>query len=389
MNSSLSPYIIGLDWHLDDAGLISVADACTRVGGNTGNLAFSYAVSRHLGLTRANPTRWMTLPKEIKKSKGHAGIFAMANVIGSHVDLCNLANEYEDVCHNLSIVGIGAQAAIGADSVDIPDGTLRFLNIVSKKGVQGVPNIAVRGDFTHRVLIQHGLGEHCVSLGCPSLFISSNPRLGDAIALNAQKKIPVTLAVCAAHYRWTHLARIESRLIGLVDQFNGIYIMQSPLEMLYLASNEIESVDNSIVESCRISLTPSKSHSEFISWMRTHAVSFYSAAEWMKAIRQYQFVVGFRIHGVMLALQAGIPGICLVHDSRTLELCQKMMVPYLMSEEIPEDLSLDYLWSQFVDRFNPQIFDQNRQDLSIAYIKFLESNRFCPSDDLRRICSLS
>lgn len=311
----------------------------------------------------------------------------MANVIGSHVDLFNLANEFEDVCHNLSILGIGAQAAIGADTVNIPDGTLRFLKIVTQKSIQGVPNIAVRGDFTHRVLTQHGLGEHCISLGCPSLFISSNPKLGNAIA--TQLTAPNTVAVCAAHYRWTHLAKVEQSLIDLVDKNNGLYIMQSPLEMLRLASNEIEALDDSVLEACRASLTPSMSRCEFINWMRTHAVSFYSAAEWMNAIRQYQFVVGFRIHGVMLALQAGIPGICLVHDSRTLELCQKMMVPYLMSDQLPQDLSLDYLWSQFVDRFNPQEFDQNRVDLATIYIKFLETNGFKPSNSLRGISHIS
>jgi hypothetical protein len=374
MTASITPYIIGLEWHIDDAGLISIEEASARVGGNTGNLAFSYAISRHLGLTKQLPTSWSGLPSEIRHSQSHAGVFAMANVLGSHVNLSNLASEYEDLAHSLSIIGIGAQSAIGAESVEIPKGTLSFLNIVAEKSLKSRPNIAVRGDFTLKVLTDYGLGQHCVSLGCPSLFINPSRKLGESISAASYNKNITTLAVCAAHYKWGHLRRVEKDLVRLVDVHNGIYIVQSPLEMLRLASNELEQVDASILECCRSMIHEDLSITGFIHWLRTHATSYYSAAEWMSSVRQYQFVVGFRIHGVMLALQAGIPAICLVHDSRTLELCEKMMVPYIKHNDIPECLTLSSLINEFHKQFNPTQFDENRLDLLQAYLSFYSNN---------------
>ena len=55
-------------------------------------------------------------------------------------------------------------------------------------------------------------------------------------------------------------------------------------------------------------------------------------------MRKFDFVVGPRFHGVMLAMQAGIPGGVIAHDSRTLELCQTMGIPVRDHKEIAENI---------------------------------------------------
>ena len=83
-------------------------------------------------------------------------------------------------------------------------------------------------------------------------------------------------------------------------------------------------------------------------------------------------MIGTRIHGVMLALQAGVPALCIAHDSRTLELCKVMHVPYVLWKEVIDGVQREDLIRML--NFDPDAFDKNRLNLSLAYSDFLMRN---------------
>ncbi len=91
-------------------------------------------------------------------------------------------------------------------------------------------------------------------------------------------------------------------------------------------------------------------------------------------------MIGPRIHGVMLAIQAGIPAICIAIDSRTEELCQTMKIPYILRQDFPEGLQKQDLLKIFSAQFDPDEFDKNRLLLAHNFRIFLKNNKILPKN---------
>lgn len=102
---------------------------------------------------------------------------------------------------------------------------------------------------------------------------------------------------------------------------------------------------------------------------------------------QFDFVVGPRIHGIMLALQAGVPALCIAIDSRTKELCETMKVPYVMAADIRSGLTRRDLLKYF--HFDPDEFDANRKMLAQRFVHFMESNKIKPDASLYGIAGIN
>ena len=124
---------------------------------------------------------------------------------------------------------------------------------------------------------------------------------------------------------------------------------------------------------------------EFARWSERHGNVFFDVSAWMEHYRRFDFVIGTRIHGVMLALQAGIPGVVIAHDSRTLELCETMMVPHVLASEVQNGITREELPGLF--KFDAKEFDRNRRALAKRYVEFLESNELSPVGWLKTIAS--
>ena len=88
----------------------------------------------------------------------------------------------------------------------------------------------------------------------------------------------------------------------------------------------------------------------------------------------------------MLALQAGVPAVCIAHDSRTLELCQTMLVPHILAKDIASGVSRDQLLDLFA-QFDATAFDANRRMLARRYVDFLTFNGLAPVSWLRNIAA--
>jgi polysaccharide pyruvyl transferase WcaK-like protein len=112
---------------------------------------------------------------------------------------------------------------------------------------------------------------------------------------------------------------------------------------------------------------------EFTEWTKTYGNVFFNIPSWMEHYRRFDFVVGLRIHGVMLALQAGVPALCIAHDSRTIELCETMKVPFVHAREVIHGIERKNLLKLF--NFNPDEFDSNRNNILHSYIDFLKNNK--------------
>lgn len=75
-----------------------------------------------------------------------------------------------------------------------------------------------------------------------------------------------------------------------------------------------------------------------------HARAFFDLPSWISHLGECDFAVGARTQSVMLARQAGMPALCIAHDSRTLEMCQlcRVYVDFLQRNSLrPVDWLVD------------------------------------------------
>ncbi len=375
------PFILGIETSVENPALLTTEALYDKVGHNTGNLAFHYAIDQQLG-GNLKSIRWSSSVESINAS-GDISVLPCANQLGPHVDLAKLAEKFSKLSPSIVAIGLGAQSGPNNKIPEVPKGTLNWVQSIIDHAPNSAPNISVRGKFTLEVLEHYGLADHATILGCPSLFINPEKNLGALIA--ERLKEPKRIAVAAGHPRWTHLSRIEASLAHMVTATNGSYIGQSPVDMIKLTRGEADQTETELLTASRDYACPEMDLEEFILWSKIHGNTFFSTPSWMEHYRKYDFIVGTRIHGIMLALQAGIPALCIVHDSRTLELCQTMEVPHVLAKNISQGIQRKDLLKLF--NFDPGSFDRNRAHLCRKYVDFLNNNHLMPTSWLTAIAS--
>jgi Polysaccharide pyruvyl transferase len=372
-------FILGINEAIDGSAYLPTKVVYDLTGQNTGNLAFHYALAKILPGTQ-DALGWSTPPPQLNAMR-RIGVLPLANQLGPHADYAGLAAKFGQLDIPLVAVGLGAQGGTDYALAAVPPGTQAWIKEIAGRSPLGAPNIGVRGAYTLGVLEQYGLDRHAVVTGCPSLFINPDPKLGAAIEKRARQPIQ-RIAVAAGHQGWKHLGRIEASLTRMLDDLGGSYIVQSPIEMVALARGEAETLPEADLIACRDYARPGASLPEFIRWSRQYARAFFNVSEWMEHLRGVDFVVGARIHGVMLGLQAGVPGLCIAHDSRTRE---TMGVPFVMASEVMAGLTLEDIRARCV--FDGAAFDARRRDMAARLDEFLRANDIAVSAWLRRIIS--
>jgi hypothetical protein len=333
-------------------------------GANLGNFAFVEALWRQL------QPNVVILPWHVAREEARARcdllVFAAANQLGSHTDLGDLAEHLEAIGLPLVAVGLGAQSSSLAQPPRLTGGTERWLRTLAALAPTARPNIAVRGEFTRRTLEKLGLGERAVTLGCPSNFLNSRPEFYAELSARASRRRVERLCVAAGSRHFSTVREVERQLVRLVAATGGAYVVQSDIEFLRFARGE--PVSSAESEAIRAYLAPEHAPEALDLWRRRHAAAFADATSWLDAMHGFDFAVGARIHGVMLPIQAGVPGGVVAHDSRTLELCQTMGVPVRLPHEIPETFAADDLPKLF--EFDVATFAATRERLRRAYVEF-------------------
>lgn len=341
-----------------------------NVGFNTGNLAFHYALARILG-GRQETFQWHSEPEKLNALE-KIGVIPCANQLGSHVDYGGLAERFKFLKIPLIAVGLGAQGSPNYDqALEVPIGTQAWIKQIARCSKAGQPNIGVRGPYTLNVLKQYGLEKAAVVTGCPTLFLNPDPRLGKCIEARAQKPLG-RVAVAAGHQKWKHLSKLERSLVTMMERSAGSYIVQSPIEMVALARGEANIMSEDDLTECCNYACPQLTNEEFKIWARMYCRVYFNVSEWMEYLRGHDFVIGTRIHGVVLGIQAGIPGLCIAHDSRTRELCEVMHVPFIMASEVMNGLTIEEAMSRY--KFDGETFDQNRRVLASRLSDLLQTN---------------
>ncbi len=382
----MKAHIFGTSPFIPDAAIIDSDEFFKLSGGNTGNLVFCHAISRIFN-TDANSYSWGSELKHLNKSSDRL-VVPLANQLGSHVDLAKLADVFSNISIPLIGVGLGAQGPIsGIDPNSIPDGSWKWLKAMISNAPCEQPNISLRGELTLEAIRSKGMAQHCIVTGCPSNFINPSNMLGREIYRRRGNGLR-RIAVVAGNPFLPQFRILEQSLVKLMESNDGVYICQHPLDMVRLSLGENISIERNNMISYRDYINPTLSEDKFLEWFRRYSYSYSSVPEWILAMKRFDVVVGTRIHGVMAGIQAGVPSVCLCIDSRTLELCQTMGIPYLNSNDYKHGISLEIIES-CLKKWDWNSYDDMRQILAKRFDQFSSWNGLVTHGALHKIIKLT
>jgi hypothetical protein len=372
------PVVIDSNPFVEDYFRKNAATLLDDVGGNTGNLAFRYGVFRQL----QNPVLlpWNATDDMIRRS-GDVIVLALANQLGSHTDLGSQARRLKSIGLPVVGLGLGGQAKTDAQDINLTDGTKSWLETIAALAPSGHANIGVRGQYTFDQIAKLGFPVSASVIGCPSNFINLTDDIADQVGKGFKRKIS-RIAVAAGIPHVAFLAHIEQNLADIVTQTGGAYIVQHGLEMLRLSRNEFQQLGPELFAFCKRYIYPAATDEQFELWCSQYAYSFFDVRAWMDFLRRFDFVIGTRFHGVMLAIQAGVPAGCIAHDSRTLELCKTMGVPVCDYKNINGPITKNNILDYF--SYDDGAFRDTRRNLCRRYVDILQSAEIQPAETLMR-----
>lgn len=366
------PFIYGLAPRID-AAFLSTAEIYEAVAHNTGNLAFVHAIHAHLG-GNVRSVMWAD-PIELANQADTVAILPLAIQRGQHLDLAKQAERFQQITVPLVAIGLGAQSNLKREIPHVQESTLSWLRSLVDHAPSSWPNIGAQDASTMDVLDHLGFADHATIIGCPSHFINPTPLLGKQIA--GRLHTPERIAVTAGDHNRGHLRRIEASLARLVTETDGSYIGQSPLDMMMLTRGQAQAMEGANLQECRDYIQPDMPMREFVDWSIRYGNLFSDAQRWLEHYRHFDFVIGTRVHGVILGIQSGIPSMCIIHDSGTLELCETLKIPYILAADVMDGVKRRDLVPRF--NFDAEDFDRNRRAICRRYVQFLWSNGLAPA----------
>jgi hypothetical protein len=367
---------------VEDSYRLPTAQALeVAAGRNTGNLAFRYAVARHITSPKLH-VPWGADPGWVRE---HCDLLVIpsSNQANPEADFSHRADFLEAVDLPCLALGLGAQGPDLAAEVTFPPGTLRYLRALSDRSRL----IGVRGEYTAGVLAKVGIRNTAV-IGCPSNFINPSATLGAVIERKLRGGAFRCLAVTAGDLTPAHRP-LERKLIRWLLAREGAYVCQSHPVLVALARGRVSEVTKADVDQVRRYVQPKprrlRPRSRFVSLARERFRVFFDAGAWLEFLASCDLAVGPRIHGNLLAVQAATPGVCIHHDARTEELCRTIGLPHVSAEAFLSVRRPQALIESTA--FDGCRFDRTRAALAQAYRQLLLTNGVSASDSLTGLTS--
>ncbi|MGO4674391.1 polysaccharide pyruvyl transferase family protein [Bosea sp. 2YAB26] len=265
-------------------------------------------------------------------------------------------NQTADVLRRLKIpviaFGIGAQAPVSG-KLELSEDTKTVLRLMA----DSTASLGVRGTYSAEILNEIGI-KNVRIIGCPTAFRANRPDLAIKLpALDSVKKVGITLrrevsptyAQDIKRYLTFHRDLVKS----LAGRFEATLMAQGEIEEKKLALGTPEQKEEA--------MAALRGNEWATSWYLDEAMEalyrgrmFYSdvVADYENLVRSLDLVLGYRLHGNLMALANGTPSIYFTYDSRTVEFAETFQIP---SFDVfsGQDFRLEEHWDQArFDRFN-------------------------------------
>lgn len=223
----------------------------------------------------------------------------------------------------VTVIGIGLQAeSADLSQARVSESAVRFIKTAARKSAM----ISTRGHFTRNWLNSIGV-KNAVTTGCPSLYM----RLAVSNQLPKER-----LGYVLQSTRYGMEARIlqtrdvNRELFRLAGQTDAWMIFQSEMEELrYLVMDQIAEAQEETFETLLPALYGCSDRGALLSYLDRRGKVFFDLDHWATFLQGTHGVIGTRLHGSIVALNAGVPALIVPHDSRTSEVAEFAGIPTL------------------------------------------------------------
>ncbi|HYG88469.1 MAG TPA: polysaccharide pyruvyl transferase family protein [Azospirillum sp.] len=223
--------------------------------------------------------------------------------------------------------GVGAQAP-ATGKLELSDESKRIWRMMADKST----TLGVRGEYTAEVLWDIGIKNTRI-VGCPTAFRRRDPELRiDLPALDAVRNVGITMRreVSKAYSPdvRTYLERHRDFVKDMSRRFDTVLMMQGEVEekkLLWGTDEQKAAAWTTLHENGWLK------HWYFDDEMDALYRSrlWYSdvVADYENLVRSKDLVLGYRLHGNLMALSNGTPSVYFSYDSRTVEFAQTFAIP--------------------------------------------------------------
>jgi Uncharacterized conserved protein len=248
--------------------------------------------------------------------------------------------------------GIGAQAPVKG-KIELSDETKTVLRMMA----DSTTSIGVRGTYSAQVLWDIGIRNVRI-IGCPTAFRRNNPNLSIQLpsldkvryaGITMRREVSPAYAQDIKRYLTFHRDLVKS----LAQRFDVVLMAQGEVEEKKIVFGTQEQKEeafaalraNKWVSDWYLDETMEQLHRERL---------FYSdvVSDYEDLVQQKDLVLGYRLHGNLMALSNGTPSIYFTYDSRTTEFAETFQIP---SFDVfsGKDFVLEDYWDQALfDKFN-------------------------------------
>ena len=266
--------------------------------------------------------------------------------------------------------GIGAQAPVSG-KLELSEDTKTVLKLIA----DSTASLGVRGTYSAEVLNDLGIRNVRI-IGCPTAFRNNDPNLAIRLppleqvktaGVTLRREVSKTYAQDIKRYLTFHRSLVKA----MADRFEVTLMSQGEVEEKKLALGTIDQQAQA--------MTALRANEWANNWYLDEQVErlyqtrmFYSdvVAEYERLVRGLDLVLGYRLHGNLMALANGTPSIYFTYDSRTVEFADTFKIPSI-DVFAGQDFRLEEHWVQArFDRFNAAYAQVYR-----AMSAFLNENR--------------
>jgi polysaccharide pyruvyl transferase WcaK-like protein len=248
--------------------------------------------------------------------------------------------------------GIGAQAPVSG-KLELSQDTKTVLRLIA----DSTASVGVRGAYSADVLA--GLGIKNVRIiGCPTAFRANDPDLAIKLppldqvrtaGVTLRREVSTTYAQDIGRYLTFHRDLVKA----MAGRFDVTLMAQGEAEEKKLALGTAAQKEEAIA-ALRENGWANEWYLDDEMERLYRSRMFYSdvVADYEQLVRRLDLVLGYRLHGNLMALANGTPSIYFTYDSRTVEFAETFRIP---SFDVfsGQEFRLEEYWEQArFDRFN-------------------------------------
>ena len=350
------PFFLNSNFITSQKSLSDYKSLMTTIAGNTGNSYITYALLKELGISKLEDEYHIQSIHHFDFSKSDAvAEFINANVshvffilqdqirieesYGLKLPYNNIISLLEKIEKPVIVVGLGANCFTGFSPdfyKQLDESLVRFLHYLSNRCFE----IGCRGEYTIDVL-NSKKKKNVTPVGCPSYFENGAERIVNKKNVIDAKKILFTSnypnKLCSENFQVCQ------------DEYEGAIVKA-------ISFSDVNEFSNATVLK-QISLAK---------YINKRYVVFPNIYDWKNFVKDFDFSIGYRLHGCILSLNSGIVSVCCNGDSRAAEMCSLLKIPYMPNLDPNTDLvnlydkidvsELNNAYASLYDSFNSFIF---------------------------------